>query len=126
MSDRLDVSIETVARLIAEQFPQWADLPVSPVRHSGWDNRSFRLGEAMLVRLPSAAGYVPQVEKEHRWLPYLAKRLPLPIPEPLAKGKPSRIIPFRGPSIAGWTVSHWRCSCPVLIWCNWPVMSRHS
>ncbi len=32
MSDRL----ETVARLIAEQFPRWADLEVRPTRHSGW------------------------------------------------------------------------------------------
>lgn len=32
MSDRL----ETVARLIAEQFPRWADLQVRPMRHSGW------------------------------------------------------------------------------------------
>ncbi len=109
MSDRLDVSIETVVRLVAEQFPQWADQPVSPVRHRGWDNRSFRLGEAMLVRLPSAAGYVPQVEKEHRWLPYLAKRLPLPIPEPLAKGKPSREYPFP------WSVYRWLDGEPLAL-----------
>lgn len=109
MSDRLDVSIETVARLIAEQFPQWADLPVCSVRHSGWDNRSFRLGEAMLVRLPSAAGYVPQVEKEHHWLPYLAKRLPLPIPEPLAKGKPSQEYPFP------WSVYRWLDGEPLAL-----------
>ncbi|MGG2476391.1 phosphotransferase, partial [Rhizobium sp. BR5] len=43
-----------------------------PVELSGWDNRSFRLGDDMLIRLPSAARYVAQVEKEHRWLPVLA------------------------------------------------------
>lgn len=109
MSDRLDVSTETVARLIAEQFAHWADLPVRPVRHSGWDNRSFRLGDTMLVRLPSAAGYVAQVEKEQRWLPYLAKRLPLPIPEPLAKGKPSQDYPWP------WSIYRWLDGDPLAL-----------
>ena len=48
----------------------------------------FRLGELMSVRLPSSQAYVEEVEKEHRWLPILAPQLPLPIPEPLAMGKP--------------------------------------
>ncbi|MEJ8311473.1 aminoglycoside phosphotransferase family protein [Agrobacterium larrymoorei] len=109
MSDRLDVSTETVARLVAEQFAHWADLPVRPVRHSGWDNRSFRLGETMLVRLPSAAGYVAQVEKEHRWLPCLAKRLPLPIPEPLVKGKPSQDYPWP------WSIYRWLDGDPLAL-----------
>jgi len=78
-----------VSRLITEQFPQWAHLPIKPVEPGGWDNRTFHLGESMSVRLPSAEGYAPQVEKEHRWLPHLAPHLPLPIPVPLAKGLPS-------------------------------------
>jgi aminoglycoside phosphotransferase (APT) family kinase protein len=68
------------ARLVAAQFPEWADLPVAPVEPAGWDNRTFRLGDDMTVRLPTAAGYVPGVEKEQTWLPRLAARLPLPIP----------------------------------------------
>ena len=34
-------------RLIAEQFPQWADLPVAPVELDGWDNTTFRLGDEL-------------------------------------------------------------------------------
>ena len=56
---------------------------------SGWDNRSFRLGDHLVVRLPSAAGYAQQVEKEQQWLPHLAPNLPLAIPEPVAIGKPA-------------------------------------
>ena len=59
-----------------------------PVEFAGWDNRTFHLGADMSVRLPSAQGYVAQVEKEHRWLPRLAPLLPLPIPVPLAIGVP--------------------------------------
>jgi len=51
-------------RLVAEQFPEWAHLPVTPVELSGWDNRTFRLGDTMSIRLPSAEAYVPSVEKE--------------------------------------------------------------
>lgn len=55
----------------------------------------------MLVRMPSAADYALQVEKEHKWLPKLAPLLPLPIPVPLAIGEPEEGYPFR------WSVYHW-------------------
>lgn len=98
---RLPVDTAQVHRLIAAQFPQWKDLPIRPVDHGGWDNRTFHLGPAMAVRLPSAQGYAAQVEKEHRWLPVLAPQLPLPIPVPLAMGVPGEGYPFPW-SIYGW------------------------
>lgn len=67
----------------------------------GWDNRTFRLGDDMLVRLPSARFYAPQVEKEHRWLPILAPQLPLPIPRPIAMGQALHDYPWPW-SIYGW------------------------
>jgi aminoglycoside phosphotransferase (APT) family kinase protein len=99
--DNVDINESLVRRLIAAQFPQWADLPIEPVEFDGWDNTTFRLGEDMSVRLPSAKGYVLQVDKEHRWLPKLAPYLPLPIPVPLAKGKPGEGYPFP------WSVYRW-------------------
>jgi aminoglycoside phosphotransferase (APT) family kinase protein len=87
--------------LVAAQFPQWADLLVEPIVPGGWDNRTFRLGDRMTVRLPSAEGYVPQIEKEHRWLPELARQLPLPIPTPVALGRPGEGFPWPW-SIYGW------------------------
>jgi aminoglycoside phosphotransferase (APT) family kinase protein len=92
-SERVDgrggVDVALVRRLVASQFPQWADLPVRLVDFDGWDNRTYRLGEDMLVRLPSGDGCAPQVEKEQRWLPKLAPLLPLPIPAPVAQGQPA-------------------------------------
>ncbi|WP_117190621.1 aminoglycoside phosphotransferase family protein [Rhizobium terrae] len=97
------VEIDTVLvqRLVAAQFPQWADLAVRPVDQGGWDNRTFHLGDEMSVRLPSAERYVAQVEKEHRWLPVLAPRLPLPIPVPLGLGRPGEGYPWP------WSVYKW-------------------
>ena len=88
------INIDLVERLITEQFPEWSDLTIRPVKSSGNDNRTFHLGEYMSVRLPSAASYVPQVEKEQRWLPHLSKELSLPIPTPLAKGNPTKEYPW--------------------------------
>lgn len=98
---RITVDAEQVRRLISGQFAQWAGLPVEPVANGGWDNRTFRLGPEMLVRLPSAAEYALAVDKEHRWLPALAARLPLPIPVPLAKGKPDAGYPYP------WSIYRW-------------------
>jgi aminoglycoside phosphotransferase (APT) family kinase protein len=98
---RIAVHAEQVRRLIADQFPQWAGLPVRPVADGGWDNRTFHLGARMSVRLPSAAEYALAVDKEHRWLPALAPRLPLPIPVPLAKGEPGAGYPYP------WSVYPW-------------------
>ncbi|HEY4269847.1 MAG TPA: aminoglycoside phosphotransferase family protein [Galbitalea sp.] len=96
-----EIDTALVARLVAEQFPEWAHLPITPVEHGGWDNRTFHLGDAMSVRLPSADGYVPQVEKEQRWLPVLAPQLPLPIPNPVGLGHPSPTF-SRPWSVYGW------------------------
>jgi aminoglycoside phosphotransferase (APT) family kinase protein len=53
-----DITPELVSRLIATQFPQWAELSVRPVDVDGWDNATFRLGELMSVRLPISQAYV--------------------------------------------------------------------
>ena len=97
----MDIDVALVRRLVAAQFPHWADLPVRPVAVSGWDNRTFHLGDAMSVRLPSAEGYVAGVAKEQRWLPVLAPHLPLPIPTPLAHGRPGEGYPWPW-SVYGW------------------------
>jgi len=90
-----------VRNLIATQFPQWRDLPITPVEPGGVDNRTFRLGQGLTVRVPSATGYAPQVDKEHQWLPFLAAKLPLAIPIPVAKGMPALGYPFNW-SVYGW------------------------
>ncbi|MGK9199510.1 MULTISPECIES: aminoglycoside phosphotransferase family protein [Sinorhizobium] len=96
-----EISTALVEQLISEQFPQWADLPIRPVKFGGWDNRTFHLGDVMNVRLPSAAHYALQVEKEQHWLPRLAPYLPLRIPAPLAIGRPGRGYPWH------WSVYRW-------------------
>lgn len=104
---KADITTDLVTRLIASQFPQWAGLPVRPVDVDGWDNATFRLGEELSVRLPSAEDYVGAIAKEQRWLPVLARQLPLPIPQPVGVGEPG--CGFSRP----WSVYRWIDGDPV-------------
>lgn len=99
--DRTPIDASLVAALVARHFPHWAGLPVRAVEPCGWDHRTFRLGDDLGVRMPSASRYAAQVEKEHHWLPRLAPLLPLPIPQPLALGQPCDRFPF------AWSVYRW-------------------
>ncbi len=97
----VEITENLVKKLIEEQFPPYAHLSITSVPVQGWDNRTFRLGEQMLVRLPSAAKYEKQVKKEHKWLPELASYLSLPIPTPIAMGNPSKNYPWK------WSIYKW-------------------
>jgi hypothetical protein len=62
----VDIDLSLVARLLVEQFPQWADLPLSPVQSAGTDNAIYRLGDDLAVRLPRVAGAAEQVDTPTR------------------------------------------------------------
>lgn len=84
----IDIDIELVQELVSAQFPEWANLDIKPVKSSGTDNALYRLGTELCVRLPRIALAAQGIEIEHKWLPFLAPKLSLPIPVPLAQGKP--------------------------------------
>ncbi|WP_232021828.1 aminoglycoside phosphotransferase family protein [Mycobacterium basiliense] len=88
-------------RLIDSQFPQWSSLAIKSVAPQGIDNRTFRLGTQLSVRLPAGDRYAGQVAKEQRWLPRLAPQLPLAIPQPVAMGTPAYCYPHH------WSVYRW-------------------
>jgi aminoglycoside phosphotransferase (APT) family kinase protein len=100
-ADEVDTDASLVKRLLAEQFPQWKNLPVEPVRSAGTDNALYRLGDDMVVRLPRIHWATGQADKEAEWLPKLGPLLPLAIPVPLAKGMPGEGYHWR------WSVCRW-------------------
>jgi aminoglycoside phosphotransferase (APT) family kinase protein len=95
------VDATVVRSLLESQFPAWADLPIEPFRSAGTDNAIFRVGEHLAVRMPRIESAISQVVKERRWLPQLAPRLPVRIPEPLATGSPGNGYPWP------WSVYRW-------------------
>lgn len=100
-ADELDIDASLVGRLVAAQFPEWADLAITPVRSAGTDNAMYRLGDDMAVRLPRIPSAAKQVDKEQRWLPHLAPHLPLAVPVPLGRG-----VPGEGYGLP-WSVYRW-------------------
>lgn len=100
-ADEVDTDPDLMRRLLAGQFPQWADLAIMPVPSAGTENALYRLGEDMVMRLPRVLGSTEQVEKEQRWLPQFAPVLPLTIPAPLAMGEPAEGYPWK------WSIYRW-------------------
>ena len=97
----MELNMDLVHRLVDEQFPQWSGLPITPVAEQGNDNRTFRLGDRLSVRLPSHQSYVAGIAKEDRFLPLLAERLSVAVPAPVATGRPTAQYPYP------WSVRHW-------------------
>ncbi len=95
------IDAQLVRNLVGSQFPGWRDLPIAEVANPGWDNRTFRLGPRLLVRLPTADVYAAQVDKEQCWLPRLAPLLPIAIPAPVALGQPACGYPWK------WSIYDW-------------------
>jgi aminoglycoside phosphotransferase (APT) family kinase protein len=94
MATTIILSPDLARKLVAEQFPEFSDLPITDVEKQGHDNRTYRLGEQMLIRMPTAADYALKVPKEQELLPGLAKRLSVSIPAPIKMGKPSADYPY--------------------------------
>jgi aminoglycoside phosphotransferase (APT) family kinase protein len=100
-ADEIDTDVALVRRLLAGQFPQWADLAIEPVVSYGTDHDIYRLGDDLAARLPRIGWATGQAAKEAEWLPRLAPQLPLAVPVQLAIGQPAEGYPFE------WSVYRW-------------------
>ncbi len=93
-ADEVEIDASLVRRLLAEQLPKWAELPLRRVEPSGTVHAIFRLGDALSVRLARREGPTAPGGTELDWLPRLAPLLPLRVPDPVAQGMPSREYPW--------------------------------
>ena len=87
--DEVDIDAALVARLIATQFPDLANLPIRAVRSTGTVNALFRVGAGLYARLPRVPQWAADLDAEWDWPPRLAPHLSLQVPEPVAKGEPA-------------------------------------
>ncbi|WP_258725383.1 aminoglycoside phosphotransferase family protein [Cellulomonas sp. NS3] len=104
--DEVVVDAALVRRLVAEQHPRWADLPVVHASSAGTDNAMFRLGDDLAVRLPRIPWAADGVAHEQRWLPVIGPALPVETPVPLALGAPDHGYPWP------WSVYTWLEGAP--------------
>lgn len=103
--DQLTVSPEAVRALIAAQFPQWRDLPVTELRSQGTVNAIFRIGDGLTARFRlqplDLAEARRRLEVEAEAGRTLASRTAFPTPEPVAFGEPGPGYPLP------WAVQTW-------------------
>src|SRR3954453_21032388 len=94
------IDVALVRALIEEQHTDLGHLALSDIAE-GWDNRLFRLGEDLAVRVPRRAASASLIEHEQQWLPRLAPQLPLSIPVPRRIGRPGCGFPW------SWSITPW-------------------
>jgi aminoglycoside phosphotransferase (APT) family kinase protein len=100
--DELVTDEALVRRLLAAQFPSWAELPIEALPVGGTDNAIYRLGEELSVRLPRRREWASgSFDNEFEWMPKLGPFLPLSVPTPVARGKPGEGYPH------DWSVYDW-------------------
>lgn len=101
----VDVTAELVQQLITAQHPDLV-APLTLIAN-GWDNVIFRLGDDLLVRLPRRAAAAQLVINEQRWLPVIARQVPVPVPAPVRIGSPTAEYPW------SWTIGRWQPGTPM-------------
>lgn len=100
-ADELNVSEETVARLLENQFPEFSGRSLKRLDSMGTVNVIYRLGDALCVRVPRVAEWSEDLDRELVWLHVLSRHVSLAIPEPIAVGQPSAGFPLR------WAIYRW-------------------
>jgi aminoglycoside phosphotransferase (APT) family kinase protein len=102
---QLGIDLGQVRRLVAAQFPEWADLEVRPVASAGTVNALFRIGDGLVARFPLLGesadairrGLVVEAERAAEF----AAGTSVPAPVPVALGEPGER--YRLP----WSVQTW-------------------
>jgi len=89
----VEVTPDLVQALLRAQHPDLADLSIAPLAH-GWDNELFRLGDALIVRLPRRASASALMQNELSWLAAIAPHCSLPVPVPHRHGAPTARYPY--------------------------------
>jgi aminoglycoside phosphotransferase (APT) family kinase protein len=106
--DETPTDAALVRRLLARQFPEWADASIEPVPDGGTDTALYRVGGELVARLPRHERTAGTLERERHWLPWLAPQLPLAIPEQIAEGRPGEGYPWR------WSLYRWLEGVPAM------------
>jgi aminoglycoside phosphotransferase (APT) family kinase protein len=90
---KMKITAILAKKLIKNQFPEYASLEIYPEKQ-GHDNRTYRLGQEMLICMPTADPYALKVNIEHKLLLKLAPYLSVKIPTLIQMDQPSNECPY--------------------------------
>ncbi len=101
----LSIDESLVRRLLTNQCPNWAHLPLNQIASSGTDNSLFRLGNDYVIRLPrvewSPGSVTKSIEKEFTWIPQVSQLLKMATSNPVFKGNSQAEYPWP------WLINQW-------------------
>lgn len=100
-ADELPIDLHLVRQLVDRAFPEYANADLRRLDVTGSSNALFRLGSDKLVRLPRQPGGGATIDKEASWLPYVAARVAVEVPEVIGVGEPDLGYPER------WAITTW-------------------
>lgn len=100
-ADELPIDLALVRQLVDRAFPEYVEEDLRHMNDSGSSNALFRLGNDRLVRLPRQRGGGASIDKEASWLPYVAPRVTVDVPEVVGVGEPDLDYPER------WAITTW-------------------
>ena len=105
--DQVEIDVDIVRGLLAEQRPGLAELPITRVVSTGTVNALFRIGDDLVARLPLQEGWAEGIEREWLWIPWLSSRITsVRLPQPVFKGSANETYPFV------WSVYRWIAGAP--------------
>jgi aminoglycoside phosphotransferase (APT) family kinase protein len=84
---------EGLARRLLAQFPELRLASLRPLAE-GWDNAVWVVDDRYAFRFPRRQIAIPGLELELAVLPKLAPLLPLPVPDPIFRGRPAEEYPW--------------------------------
>src|SRR4029450_10507725 len=93
--DQLVSNTALIREILRDQQPQWAHGPITGTPSPGADHALYRPGDDAVARVPLRRTATRPIDTEFRWLPWLAERLPVEIPRPLARLEPTPSVPYR-------------------------------
>lgn len=103
----VDVTVELVATLLADQAPEFSGEPLA-LTAAGWDNVVARIGSEVAARLPRRQLAADISRSELDWLPRMGAAWTFAAPIPVFVGGPGAGYPWR------WSVVPWLEGTPVL------------
>lgn len=106
-----DVDENLARALISGQFPQLGGASIARFG-AGMDNVAYLVAERYVFRFPRRSVVAPLLEREERILPFIAQRVPLPVPFPQFIGKPDLGYPW---TFAGYERLRGTSACSVTL-----------
>ncbi|MFK7974077.1 MAG: ATP-binding cassette domain-containing protein [Rickettsiaceae bacterium] len=101
MNKDLKIDTKIVRTIIDLQFPEYKKCTIKQIKNQEVENKTFRLGEELLIKIPGTFKRSDQILNEFQLINILKDQIQIRIPEPIKLGHPCETIPWQ------WAIYKW-------------------